>query len=107
MSDAVNKIALVPFYVPMETGLTMGWGSQKHSSIKNVLSKSFSPNDLSQYLQSAFVMILEGKASKFTVRGLVNENEPNLLRAYGLDKTIQTSAVNILMKFISHKLVHL
>ena len=95
MSDTVNKIALFPFDVPIETGLTMGWGSQKHSSTKNVFSKSFRLKHLSRYLQSVFMMIGECKVS-------VDEKEDYLLIGYGQDNQIHTSLVNIL-KFISHK----
>ena len=99
MSDVVNKIALFTLDVDVEYGLMMGWGSQKRSSIKNVFRKPFLPTDLSQYLQSLSIKFQGGRSYKESHKGLVNENESNLLKGYGLNTKAHTSVVNILMKF--------
>ena len=95
----MNKIALFTLDVDVEYGLMMGWGSRKRSSTRNVFSRHFSITDLSQYLQSLTIKFQGGESYKETYKGLVNENESNLLKGYGPNTMAYVSVVNILMKF--------
>ena len=87
--------------------MTIGWGSTRKASLKNVFSKSFSQKDFPRHLQGIYNEIRTGKGMPQFFRGAVNMYEPNLIWGYGQSVRQHNSVVNISMKFISLKFIYL
>ena len=106
MTDKVNKIDFIPNDVPMEHGQTMGWGSVRGSSMKNTIFVK-NKNDLPLNMKNLFMKVFMGKTHTNFFRGLVNEDETNLLWGYEPNCNAHTSVVNNLMNFTTYNLIYL
>ena len=84
----------------------VGWGSTQRSTQANVFSKTFKRAHLPERMQGVTINIKSGGGTPNVFQGVVNENEGNLLYGYGPTTEIQTSLVNILIKFVLNSFIY-